>query len=369
VFPWIAAGGKPGRVAVAFYGTPQDGNPNTGDFKAAWDVYVNQSTNALANNATFSQVKATTHPFHYDSVCLNGLACDLAVPPGDRSLADFFAIDFNHVDGKLSVVFDRTNKKPDEATGHVASPMVATQIAGPSNGGATLKAATPVVRTSSPDAAGDALSNYSLLASSLVVPPTKNEQAADFSDVSVGPQVDLATGGTVADGGFTVTMKVADLSPAALRSALADTASQSLLWILRFTNGYQDAAVSARWNPADGFTFGFNDYTTGQSPCASGDQNGEKCLVYPGDTPIQGKVDAATGTMRLSVPRAVLRALGPPDANGRPTEVPATAGSRFYDATAFSLANNVSPTQDVQSFLYPLDNAPAMDFVLPGAAG
>jgi hypothetical protein len=49
--------------------------------------------------------------------------------------------------------------------------------------------------------------------------------------------------------------------------------------------------------------------------------------------------------------------------------VPATAVSRFYDATAFSLADNVSPTQDVQSFLYPLDNAPAMDFVLPGAAG
>jgi hypothetical protein len=185
-------------------------------------------------------------PVHYDSVCLNGLACDLAVPPGDRSLADFFAIDFNRVDGKLSVVFNRANKKPDEATGHVASPMVATQIDGPSNGGGAVKAATPVVRTSSTDAANDALANYSLLASSLLVPPTKNEKAADFSDVSVGPQVDLATGGQVADGGCTVTMKVADLSPAALRAALADTASQSLLRILRFTNGYQDAAVSAR---------------------------------------------------------------------------------------------------------------------------
>ena len=48
VFPWVAAGGAPGRVAVAFYGTTSDGDPNSGDFKAAWNVYVNQSLNALA---------------------------------------------------------------------------------------------------------------------------------------------------------------------------------------------------------------------------------------------------------------------------------------------------------------------------------
>ncbi|HEX7298419.1 MAG TPA: sialidase family protein [Solirubrobacteraceae bacterium] len=366
VFPWIAAGGDPGRVAVSFYGTTKDGNPNSGDFKASWDVYVNQSLNALAKTATFSQVKATTHPFHYDSICLNGLGCDLSVPPGDRTLADFFAIEYNRVDGKLSVVFNRTNKKPDEPFGHVATPMVTTQIAGPSNGGRTLSAATPVVRTSSSDATNDALSSYSLLATSFVLPPTKNERSADFTSVSVGPQVDLATGRQVRNGGFTVTMKVANLSSAALQQEMTDTGSQSLLWLLRFTNGYQDAAASARWNPAEGFTFGFNDYTTGQSPCVSGDQSGEKCVLYPGGTQIQGKVDQAAGTIRLSVPRSLLHALGPADANGRPTQVAATAGSRFYDATAFSLGNNASPRQDVQSFLYPLDNAPAMDFLLPG---
>jgi len=88
VFPWVAAGGAPGRVAVAFYGTTSDGDPNSGDFKGAWNVYVNQSLNALDASRTFSQVSATTHPFHYDSICLNGLGCDLAVPPGDRTLAD-----------------------------------------------------------------------------------------------------------------------------------------------------------------------------------------------------------------------------------------------------------------------------------------
>ena len=45
--------------------------------------------------------------------------------------------------------------------------------------------------------------------------------------------------------------------------------------------------------------------------------------------------------------------------------MPATTGSRFYDAAAWSLANT-SPTQAFQTFLYPLDNTPAMDFLLPG---
>src|SRR6185312_13126296 len=69
-----------------------DRDPNSGDFNAAWNVYVNQSLNALDASRTVSQVQATTHPFHYDSICLNGLGCDLAVPAGDRTLADFFAI-------------------------------------------------------------------------------------------------------------------------------------------------------------------------------------------------------------------------------------------------------------------------------------
>ena len=65
------------------------------------------------------------------------------------------------------------------------------------------------------------------------------------------------------------------------------------------------------------------------------------------------------------MPRCLLRALSGPTGHGqRPTEVPATVGSRFYDGTAFSLGNTISPLQDVQSFLYPLDNTPAMDFLL-----
>jgi hypothetical protein len=360
VFPWVAAGGAPGRVAVAFYGTTSDGDPNSGDFKGAWNVYVNQSLYALDASRTLSQVSATTHPFHYDSICLNGLGCDLAVPPGDRTLADFFAIGYEPTSGRLSVVFNRDNKKPDESLGHIATPMVATQIAGPSLSGGTIAVTgRDVVRSSSDDPAGDALSSYSLTAPGVTPPdpPTKNEAAADFTNATIG--ADPATGG------FTVTLKLADLSTAALTQALADTGAQSLLWVWRFANGYQDSAASARWNPVGGFTFGWNDYTTGTTPCAGGSSTEEKCVVYPGDQPLTGTVDQATGTIVLTVPASDLRQLGSADAAGRPVEQPAAAHARFYDGTAFSFANNAGPTQDTQTFLYTLDNTPAMDFLLP----
>jgi len=306
-------------------------------------------------------VQATTHPFHYDSICLNGLACDLAVPPGDRTLADFFAIGYDPVSGRLSVVFNRDGKKPDEALGHVGTPMVLSQIAGPSNNGSTIAVADrATVRASSTDPTGDAQSNYSLTAPGAVPPdpPTKNESAADFTSASIGP--DAATGG------FTVTLKVASLSSTALTQALLDTGGQSLLWVWRFANGYQDSAASARWNAVTGFTFGWNDYTLGGSPCVSTTAaQGEKCVVYPGNQPLSGRVDQASGTITLTVPRSYLRQLSGADADGRPLEQPAAAGARFYDGTAFSFANTVSPTQDTQSFLYTLDNTPSMDFLLP----
>jgi hypothetical protein len=376
VFPWLTAGGAPGRVAVTFLGTETQGDPNTGTFKASWDTYVNVSTNALSTDLlsppTFSQVKATTHPMHYDSICLNGLGCDISVPPGDRSMADFMAIDYNPVSDRLSVVFNRTNKKPDEATGHVASPIAATQSGGPTLGGSSLSVSRPTLRTTSTDPTGDALSAYSVM-TPLVLPPapaTANEPAADFVSVSVGPELDLNDGTARTDGGFTATMRVADLSSTSLLNTLTRTQTQSLLWVFRFTNGYQDAAAAARWNPVQGFSFGFNDYSTGTTPCASPAGSGEKCILYPGDQPIPGDVNQSSGTIRLSVPRFLLRALsGPTGHLQRPTEVPATVGSRFYDATAWSLGNPVSPLQDVQSFLYPLDNAPSMDFLLPAGGG
>jgi hypothetical protein len=375
VFPWVAAEGAPGRVAVAFYGTQTDGNPNLGTFHASWNVYVNESLNALTTGRTFSQVQATTHPMHYDSICLNGLGCDLSTPAGDRSLADFFAIKYNPVSKRLQVVYNNDAKIPGEATGHVASPMVVTQVGGPSLGGGTVSGGnTPVVRQSSADPTGDALANYSNLfaAPPLSNPGPVNEPAADLTGLWISPRP---------GGGFYVTMRVSSLAQAALTKALTDTHSASLLYVLRFGNGFQPAAVTARWSPIHGWSFMYDDYATMSTHCTAppSTSTSDKCLAFGvAGLPLQGVVDAGQRLITVSVPVSrpggspLLVALAGGQGPGqRPHQVAATPGARFYDASAFTFGdsqdtNGVVGT--VQTYLYPLDNTPAMDFQLPQPA-
>ena len=380
LFSWITASGAPGRVAVSFYGSETDGDPNIGPgtddngkpvgFRGSWDVYVSQSLNADKPDATFAQVKATTHPFHYDSICLNGLGCDIG--GGDRSLADFFASDFSPKRHALSVVYNQGYKRPDDAAGQLATPAVITQIAGPTLDGAPVEPAQGApLDNGREDPAGDALADYSHLCIEADCPPKptadKPEPGVDIRSVSVGPQADPETGKPVANGGFNVTMRIADLSDAALQQALADQRSTSLLYVFRWINGFRSAAAVATYDPARGFRFGFNGFSTGSVSCGG---SGSKCLTYPGDEEVPGKVDAAKGTITISVPLAKLKALtGSTGPGQRPKEGAAGAGSRFYDATAFTLAAVVPPDSPEQSFLYPFDNAPAFDFLTAGALG
>ena len=158
--------------------------------------------------------------------------------------------------------------------------------------------------------------------------------------------------------GFTVTLKVASLSAAALSQGAG---TGSLLWAWRFTNGWQDAAAVAKWSSGGGWSFGYDDYTTDPGTCGG---TGGKCETYPGDTPITGSVNQGTGTITLVVPASVLHPLGGSDVYGRPTQTTAKAGARFYDGTAFSF-ENASPDPSTQSWMTQLDNTPAFDFLLP----
>ena len=307
-------------------------------------------------------MQATTHPFHYDSICLNGLGCDLAVPAGDRTLADFFAIDYNPATGGSRSSSTATTRSRTRRPGTSRRRWSSRRSPGRRTAAArSASRDTPSSRTSSTDPTGDALSNYSLTAPAVAPPdpPTKNEAAADFTSTAIGP--DAATGG------FTVTLGVADLSTAALTQALADTGGQSLLWVWRFANGYQDAAASARWNPAPGFTFGCNDYATGGDAVRRRDERaGREVRRLSGRrSRSRGRSTRWPGRSRSPSRRPSCGSSAGPTRDGRPLEQPAAKGARFYDGTAFSFANTTGATQDTQSFLYTLDNTPAMDFLLP----
>ena len=376
VFPWLAAGGEPGRVGITYYGSATLGRPDDAELPHTWNVYVAQSLNALDAQPDFSQVRATTHPNHYGQICLLGIACTAG---GDRSLVDFYAIDYNPANGEYVVVYNQAHKRPGDAVGTVSTPVVLHQIAGPSNGGGVVESGEPpALRSASDDPTGDAIADYS----SLGTPATQQEAPAlDVTRVEVGPALDLAVPDGAEEpartplegGGFTVTMRIADLTDAALDQALAAGTAQSLLWIFRYVDGYRYAAASARWNPVEGFTFGFNDYVATASECGSPSapdnpaQSNDQCLQYPGDVPIDGAVDQETGTIELTVPLELLQALEGGEGPGeQPAEVPAEPGDRIYDATVFAVTNSASPTQEVQSFLYPVDGTPAMDVLIPG---
>ncbi len=372
VFPWLVASGDPGRVAVTWYGSTTSGVADAGTFKGPWDVYVAQTVDAQSVSPTFEQVKATTHPMHYDQVCLSGLACTLG---GDRSLADFFAMALDPTTGRLVVVYDESGKLPDGVSGPVAIPHVLVQNTGPSNGGGVVTTRREVVRTSATDPEGDAQSPYSVSSLTLPTPPPPaaqtNQPALDVLSVAVGPETNLDTGDVVPDGGFTVTMKVKDLSATALQAALTGTDASSLVWAFRWVDGYQPASLSVHWDPARGFDGGFDDFATGSATClGTPGVNGyePKCMTYPGATDVPVKVNADSGTIQLTAPRNLLHVLGPLDENGRPTKVDADqpGDSRFYSGTA-SMMGNVS-TDEVQGYLYPVDGTAAFDFVLPGKA-
>ncbi len=374
VMPWAVASGEAGRFAVAYYGSDQEGDPNTGDFKGAWHVYVSMVLDAFAADPEVLQTRATAFPMHYDSICLNGTIC--AAELGDRTLVDYFAMDLNPVDGRLNIVYNNAAKKPDEAMGHVGLPVTTVQMAGPSLLGGTLKPKRARVRQTSSDGAGDALSPYGTLC---ITPPqvpcappgTANQDAADFVDeggpaVEVGPEVDLESGAPVPDGGFTVTMRIADLSTAAKTAAATSGGGTSLIYLFRWTNGYQPSGATARWSPVTGWSFAYDGYETASTESGQADPTAEKIVVYPGTLEIPGKVDEEAGVIRMSVPRNVLKTLQGSDDKGRPQEAAATVGSLFPDAVAYSLVN-VAPDARVQSYLYPMDNAPALEFRLVAA--
>ncbi len=371
VMPWIVASGLPGRFAVSFYGTDQVGDPNLGTFKGAWNVYVAMTLNGLDAKPTVAQVKATSHPMHYDSICLNGTLC--AAQLGDRSLVDYFAMDLNPVDGRLSIVYNDAAKLPDDQEGHVGLSVVTTQTGGPGLLGGTISPKRPRVRTTSSDPAGDALSPYGNLciappSVACPAPATVNQPAMDLADrggkpaVEITPEVGLDSGDPVADGGFTVTLRVASLAGSDKQAAALSAGGASVMYLLRWQNGYQPAGVSARWSPLTGWTFFFDDYTTASTQSGQADPTAEKIVIYPGGTAIPGKVsEDGAGTITMNVPRSLLKTLGPPDANGRPSQIAATDGSLLSDMVAYALVN-IAPDSRVQSYLYPVDNAPALDY-------
>lgn len=360
LMPWIVAG-SPGRIAVSTYCSTVDGNPELGGkggFHSPWHVCVNQSFNALGGGADFSQVKATHHPIHWDSICTLGLGC--SVSGGDRTLLDFFQMRLDPADGRLHVVFNESNKRPRQAAGPIAIVAEAKQKKGPSmyeNVGTVAGDRRSIVRSSSSDPRGDARFRFSAFANQ---PERINYKALDFESVKVSP----TRVGEKRRPALKIEMKVRDLSDAALLEALAGLRSQELKFVVRWFSAFRPDYVVANWSPLEGFVFGHGNLR--KELTADG-----KLEIYPapGRSPVKGKADQEAGTITMVLPYKKIEDfdLGS-DPTARPDEGPARPGDKIYEVTAFTFGRvqpGSQPTEQLPGNYYnQADSTPSFDHKL-----
>jgi hypothetical protein len=109
IMPWIVVG-DPGRVAVVYYGTTNTGTTEVGpgDVNALWYPFASISTNAMDPNPTWTQVQADEHPNHRSTICTGGTGCVLSQTNGDRSMADFFAVDKDS-EGRIYIAYNENS--------------------------------------------------------------------------------------------------------------------------------------------------------------------------------------------------------------------------------------------------------------------
>lgn len=348
VMPWVDAG-DPGRIAISFYGTTVEGNPEVGSFRGPWDVYVNTVFDALRPDPAVNQTRATNHPIHWDSICLSGLACSTS--GGDRTLLDFFQLRHNR-DGRVSVAYNESNKEYGEAAGPIAIVTYSKQVAGPG-----LHVEDPPIdsrrrlTTRRTDPAGDALFPFSVFPSPEEPPAgfRTNYPALDFERVSVGAG---------APGTVRFTIDVADLSADAIAAAQAGTQSTNLMWVARFFSGYTAHAAVVHYTDAGGFQFGYTDLVTTLDA---------KLQIYPIQTPVTGTADQERGLLTVDVPIGLIphvTVASPPSAP--PEERQSQPGDRIFEITGFSFGNP-GQSPETQTFLNEVDVSPPFDALLPAS--
>ncbi|HZI88818.1 MAG TPA: FlgD immunoglobulin-like domain containing protein, partial [Candidatus Polarisedimenticolia bacterium] len=108
VFPWIH-GGAAGKVAVIWYGTEVDGEPDTPQFEAdqvPWKMVYAQVEDALSAQPTVYLDIASKQGggvVHKGQICLRGLGC----PDGTRELAEYSSLTVDN-SGFPNIIYEAT---------------------------------------------------------------------------------------------------------------------------------------------------------------------------------------------------------------------------------------------------------------------
>ncbi len=128
LFPWMETGPTPGSVGIVWYGTVDNANEDS----AEWKVYFAQSFDASSATPTFriAEVTEPEHVIHASNISEGGLT-----GAANRNLIDYFQVSFDPQGAAVVAYTDDHN----DFDGHT---YVSHQIAGPSIRGGALP--TPV---------------------------------------------------------------------------------------------------------------------------------------------------------------------------------------------------------------------------------
>jgi hypothetical protein len=130
VMPAVIGGLRGNEVAVGWFGTTTNGDPNYQQNQ--WRYYVATS---FDGGMHFNQTTVTPSPVHYGDICTQGLFCGL-IPgqPGNRNLADFDELAIDPRTGRLLVAFpgDPYNRPdlPNGPNNFTSSAYVVRQVGG-----------------------------------------------------------------------------------------------------------------------------------------------------------------------------------------------------------------------------------------------
>ena len=153
-FLWAQAG-TPGTLALAWYATDTPGQPDVfpnwatdpqGATTVKWWGYAGVVTNAASLAPTIAQQRFTEKPMHYGQICNQGIGC--TVSSGDRTMADYFAVNFDR-NGALRLIYNDTTSQH-----HGAHLYEVRQLQGKTVNGKSVKEAVP--KSPMKDVSGDA---------------------------------------------------------------------------------------------------------------------------------------------------------------------------------------------------------------------
>lgn len=144
MLPWLTAGDK-GQVGIFWYGTDVVGDPNNQSVfaNAKWKIFyalVSAVTSSfptvqyvVASGTTTGTADQMAGVVHYGSICTQGLNCNLAMPAGNRELAEYAELTHDPL-GMIHISFSEDNVSAGSAftwyTRQTAGPGVIPNVGG-----------------------------------------------------------------------------------------------------------------------------------------------------------------------------------------------------------------------------------------------